>query len=115
MLTSEKLPAPPANLLPWQQVVLDAEEELADARSLVVYPNPIVGATVFELNNNYRGLVSLQVVDVTGRVIRNAKAMKGKQTLQQQLNLQHLPGGLYYLQVEQGGQKTTRKLVKLAQ
>ncbi|RDV16815.1 T9SS C-terminal target domain-containing protein [Pontibacter diazotrophicus] len=115
LLTTEPLPAPPANLLPWQQVVLDAEEQLADARSLVVYPNPIEAATVIELNNSYRGAVSLQVVDVTGRILRTVKAQKGQQTLQQELNLQNLAGGLYYLQVEQGGQKSTRKLVKLRQ
>ncbi|MFD2999392.1 alpha-amylase family glycosyl hydrolase [Pontibacter toksunensis] len=115
MLTSERLPAPPANLLPWQQNVLNAEEELADAKLLVVYPNPIEGATVIELNSSYRGAVSLQVVDVTGRVLRNFRIQKAQQTLQEQLNLQGLAGGLYYLQVEQGGQKSTRKLVKLAQ
>ncbi|GAB3539423.1 hypothetical protein GCM10027443_35990 [Pontibacter brevis] len=114
LLTTAPLPAPPVNLLPWNQLVLDAEEELADARSLVVYPNPVQESTLIELNSTYRGAVTLQVVDVTGRVLRTVKSQKAQQTLWQPLQLQGLAGGLYYLQVDQGGQKSTRKLVKLA-
>jgi glycosidase len=115
LFTTERLPAPPANLLPWQQVVLDAEEELAAARSLLVYPNPIQHGSMVELNSSFRGIVQLQVVDVTGRVLYSEKVNKTQQTLQQPLNLQHLAGGLYYLQVQQDGKKNVRKMVKLAQ
>ncbi|MCJ8164259.1 alpha-amylase family glycosyl hydrolase [Pontibacter sp. E15-1] len=115
LFTSVQLPAPKANLLPWQRVVLDAEEELADIRSLMVYPNPIQPITRIELTNSYRGMVQLKVLDVTGRVLRAEKVMKAQQTLLESLDLQQLANGLYYLQVEQGGQKSVRKMVKLAQ
>ncbi|MHA6248337.1 DUF4961 domain-containing protein [Pontibacter sp. CAU 1760] len=115
LFTTERLPAPTPNLLPWQRVVLDAAEELADVRTLSVYPNPVQQSTLLELNSSYRGPVQVQVLDVTGRVLRTQQFQKSQQTLQQPMQWQEMANGLYYLQVAQGNQKSVRKVVKLAQ
>jgi hypothetical protein len=110
--TTKKLPTPQAGLVPWQGVVLAAEEELAGER-VQVYPNPLQEATMVELAGNYRGAVQVQLIDMTGRQLQTVRFLKDQQNQQQAVRLQRVPAGIYYLQVEQGQKTTTHKMMKL--
>ncbi|MDO6388817.1 alpha-amylase family glycosyl hydrolase [Pontibacter sp. BT731] len=111
LYTTKKLKTPQAGLVPWQGLVLSAEEELAE-RGVSVYPNPMQEATVLHLEGEYRGPVLLQLVDMTGRQLQQVRFLKHQQNHQEQLRLQRVPAGIYYLQVEQGGKKSVHKLLK---
>ncbi|MHC2990980.1 alpha-amylase [Pontibacter sp. HJ8] len=110
--TTKKLPAPQTGLVPWQGVVLAAEEEPA-GEWVQVYPNPLQEATQVELAGNYRGAVQVQLIDMTGRALQTVRFLKDKQNQQQPIRLQRVPAGIYYLQVEQGQKTTTHKMMKL--
>ncbi|EJF09703.1 alpha-amylase family glycosyl hydrolase [Pontibacter sp. BAB1700] len=110
--TTKKLETPQPGLVPWQGLVLSAEEELAE-RGVTVYPNPMQEATLLQLEGDYRGTVQVQLVDMTGRQLQQVRFLKHQHSHQEQLRLQRLPAGIYYMQVEQGGKKSVHKLLKV--
>ncbi|MDX5419859.1 MAG: T9SS type A sorting domain-containing protein [Hymenobacteraceae bacterium] len=110
--TTKKLQTPQAGLVPWQDIVLSAEEELAGER-VQVYPNPMQEATVLDLEGDYRGPVQVKLIDMTGRQLQNVRFLKNQQSQKEPVRLQRVPSGIYYLQVEQGDKKTTHKMMKL--
>jgi glycosidase len=112
LYTTKRLDTPRAGLVPWQGVVLSAEEELA-GEGVRVYPNPLQEATMIELAGSYRGPVQVQLLDITGRQLQTVRFLKSQQHQQQRVRLQRVPSGMYYLQVEQGKQKTAHKMMKL--
>lgn len=113
LYTSVKLPAPEQNLLPWQGVVLSAEDELPVAERINVYPNPTPNSVLIEFSDNYRGDVTVQVTDITGHVLRTMKYRKTQELLKQPLDLQYLAAGIYFIQIETGTRKAVKRVVKL--
>ncbi|MFD2245401.1 alpha-amylase family glycosyl hydrolase [Pontibacter ruber] len=113
LYTSVKLPTPESGLVPWQGVVLAAEDELPESHTVQVYPNPVEHTTVVELSDDYRGEVELQLSDLSGRVLRTTKTVKHQQRLQYPLELRQVKAGTYLLQVKKGEQRVTKKLLKL--
>jgi glycosidase len=110
--TTKRLETPRAGLVPWQSIVLSAEEELAGT-GVAVYPNPMQERTMLELHGDYRGPVQVQLIDMTGRQLQTVRFLKHQQSHQEQLRLQRVPSGIYYMQVEQGGKKTVHKMMKV--
>ncbi|WP_266206057.1 DUF4961 domain-containing protein [Pontibacter kalidii] len=115
LFTTQKLDAPAPNLLPWSRIILGAEDGLMAGRSIKVYPNPAPGAATLYFESAYRGTVQLQVLDVTGRIIYHQTLNKTQEVLQQQVLLQNMANGLYYLQFTAGHERHVQKLVKVAQ
>ncbi|MFT2009311.1 alpha-amylase family glycosyl hydrolase [Pontibacter sp. 13R65] len=113
LFTTVKLPAPIPELLPWQGLVLSEKEPQLSREEVLLYPNPAQNNALVEVSGAYRGAVHLKVTDTAGRVLRTAKATKQGQMLQHQLHLHSLAGGLYYLQIEKGTERTVLKLLKV--
>lgn len=113
LYTSVKLPLPEQGLLPWQGVVLSAEDELPAAEKIQVYPNPAQQTVLLEFADTYRGDVTVQVTNVTGHVLRTVKYRKSQEILKQSLDLQNMAAGLYFIQIETGNRKAVKKLVKV--
>ncbi|WP_299707840.1 alpha-amylase family glycosyl hydrolase [uncultured Pontibacter sp.] len=110
--TSKRLETPQPGLVPWQGLVLSAEEELAGT-GVAVYPNPMQEATVLSLEGDYRGPVQVQFIDITGRQLQTVRFLKHQQSHQEHVKLKRVPSGIYYMQVEQGGKKTVHKMLKV--
>lgn len=70
--------------------------------SVLVYPNPVADVLAIELFSDARKHISLMVTDAKGSVILNDRqtVQQGKNKLQ--LNVGHLPSGVYYLQTDDG-------------
>ncbi|WP_242919918.1 alpha-amylase family glycosyl hydrolase [Pontibacter liquoris] len=113
LYSTKALPAPKPNLVPWQNVVLAAKDELMNSDNLLIYPNPANGATMVELSDPYRGEVTLQLSNMTGAVLRTVKTRKSQQTFSQPLNLQGIAAGTYFLQIQTGTKRMVKKVVKL--
>ena len=71
-----------------------------------VYPNPGYGVYTVELGNNT--VKSIEVIDVTGRMILNEKTSNDKFIV----NINNYPAGVYYLKVSTIGASKTIKLIK---
>ena len=113
LYTSEKLPAPEAGLVPWQEVVLTAAEEEAFSHNLSVYPNPTAHTVMVELHGDYTGEISLQLTDMIGRVLWHKTGAKTSHSLRHTLLLEKMNVGLYFLKVSNRRYSTVRKIVKV--
>mgnify|MGYP001799541321 CR=1 FL=1 len=81
-----------------------SESAKTDQPAVLVAPNPSAGR--FNLSVN-RAVASMEIVDLTGKTVWSEQ-----QPMSQQVDLQHLPSGIYLLRVFEGETITTQKLIK---
>lgn len=72
-----------------------------------VYPNPSKGVLNVKLNGNTDGPTNLRLYDIQGRDMMSRNNISEMETL----NIEHLQSGVYLLSVENGKQKSTKKIV----
>ncbi len=77
-----------------------------------VFPNPAIGL----LNVNFTTLDDMQtnlfIMDINGRILQQqtVEALKGEQTIS--LDVSHLPGGFYTIQMASDNETITRRFIK---
>ncbi len=82
------------------------ESRGVEANLWSVYPNPGYGVYTVELGGS--SVKSIQVIDVTGRIILNEKSNSEKFIV----NINNYPAGVYYLKVSTTDSNKTIKLIK---
>jgi len=78
-----------------------------------VYPNPTIGATTLEYTLNNAADLTIDIVDLSGRVVQ--RVFSGNQPAGQQimnLDAYTLQNGIYLLRMQSQGQQIVRKLVR---
>lgn len=85
-------------------------EELEWINSVEVYPNPTNGHLKIETHQNNSNQAKLQVIDIKGQILLEAPFESGQTT--QNLNIEHLPAGLYLLKVSTGDVSRNIKISK---
>ena len=73
---------------------------------IAVYPNPTNGMLTIELPNG--GVSIIQLINSIGQIVVNEKVVNEKS----QINLQHLPSGIYFLKANTNGQLKTVRIIK---
>jgi hypothetical protein len=74
--------------------------------NLKVYPNPSSGEITVEVKNGIA--TSIDVTDISGRVVLSASAMKDKTSI----NISHFASGIYYLKVQSSQGIDVIKIIK---
>lgn len=72
-----------------------------------VYPNPTKGLLNVRFSENPDAKTVLNLFDIQGRIIMSKPAS----SLSETLNIENLQDGVYLLSIENGSQKTTKKIV----
>ena len=75
--------------------------------SLKVYPNPAKGIVNIDLAGAVTGDTTFELFDVQGRKVISKVSSNNIETL----NIENLSDGIYMLSIQNGGAKTTKKLV----
>ena len=78
-----------------------------------IFPNPAHDIAVLNVNMVKSGMMMIQILDASGKsvITKSANAAKGGNT--QQLDIQNLQPGTYFVKVISGDQvKTTRLVIK---
>ena len=75
--------------------------------SLKVYPNPAKGIVNIDLAGSVTGETTYELFDVQGRKVISKVSSNNIETL----NIENLSEGIYMLSIQNGGAKTTKKLV----
>ncbi|MBO0331229.1 reprolysin-like metallopeptidase [[Muricauda] lutisoli] len=92
--------------LPCQGVL---EKTLFYSSKPIISPNPVESTTKIYLGG-YGGEVGIQIFTANGRLVHTRRAKVHGDDLE--LNLSHLPKGIYYLRVEKAGAKEMFKFIK---
>lgn len=87
-----------------------AVDDLNDNNSFAVYPNPSKGVFTIQFmakSNEF----SYSVYSMDGKQIVNKSVKNIQGKVNQQLDLSHLPSGTYLLQINNGSEKISKKLI----
>lgn len=77
------------------------------------FPNPATDYTALEINNDWRGDVTIQVVNMAGQTVRNWEVKKQQTIYQERIAVDNLTQGTYQIIVTQNTQKQTVSFIKL--
>lgn len=87
-----------------------ASESFNTIDDLAIYPNPNNGNFTVQFNSTSSNEVKIGVHDVRGRQIFD-KAYQNNGLFNQSLNLNNVQSGVYFVTVQDGSKKTTKKIV----
>jgi len=77
-----------------------------------IYPNPAVGQVTLDIASNYMGRLDVQVISMTGMVVRRYELNKGLTLIQTPVSLSGLTPGVYIVRVSGTGWYLTKKILK---
>lgn len=87
---------------------VSVQEHLQANLALKIYPNPVVDLLTLETSFE-QGQMQLQISDMQGRVVHSKQQAAQSQI---QLQLSHLPAGMYLLRIQNGQQSAWARFVK---
>ena len=87
-----------------------ASESFNSIDDLAIYPNPNNGNFTVQFNSTSNNEVKIGVHDVRGRQIFD-KTYQNNGLFNQSLNLNNVQSGVYFVTVQDGSKKTTKKIV----
>lgn len=93
---------------PGNQGPIDAIRELIPASALAVFPNPTAGKVTIQ-STDQQGIETLSLVDMKGIQVYFEKVGAVHQV---QLNIETLPAGVYYLQVQRVDGVAVKRIIK---
>ncbi|MEM6723257.1 MAG: T9SS type A sorting domain-containing protein [Bacteroidota bacterium] len=84
-----------------------------DIETLEVFtltPNPSTGQVLFTLGFIQSESIQLEIINVLGQVLHREE-LRAVNFLQKEMNLEHFPGGIYYVRILSNGRTATRELI----
>lgn len=85
-------------------------DDVIKGDALTIYPNPSNGIFTIELDTKASN-VSYAVFNLEGKLITQSNINANGTKISQQVNLSHLPSGTYMVQVNNGAEKISKKLI----
>ena len=92
--------------------VVDKVDDLLLKEFIDIQPNPVQSSLYIRINNNILGLVEIQVLDLSGKLILKKLEFKSGHIEEFNFDLNDLDPGLYLVQVTQGSYRTIKKIVR---
>jgi len=89
---------------------LSLQDELLE-QATNLYPNPNQGRFIVELSSDYRGKVTLQLIDVTGKLYFEKVLMKNSNRMEYPVAQDNLTGGLYLLRIVTDRAQATKRII----
>ncbi len=90
------------------------EKEQSLLYSLSTYPNPTIDYLLLSLENESSEQLEVKICDETmGRILYHNVFEKSSNTFTTKLDIRHLPAGSYVVEVIQGGDQITKKIIKV--
>ncbi|HWK03612.1 MAG TPA: carbohydrate-binding protein [Puia sp.] len=92
----------------------DVQDSLSSGSSFTLYPNPVTDHFTLDINNSATGPVSVQLISLSGQVIRALNSSKDQSRLQLNFPASNISAGIYLVRVQIGSQwSIVKKIVKL--
>jgi len=76
-----------------------------------LYPNPASSTSQLQLDNSYRGEVSIRLFNLLGQEVLQIVGSKADRLFTQSLSVNRLPSGLYFIQTRMGKSIVCEKLI----
>jgi endoglucanase len=83
--------------------------------SIVVYPNPTTGNFRFSIDNDKQTDINIAIYSSSGRLCKSYQFNKTPGKYIQAVDISSLPNGLYFMEIGQGSDRVTKKVIKINQ
>lgn len=87
-----------------------AEQPSKGAAVLKIYPNPVKNKLIVDFSGQQTEVQSIRVLDFQGRIVLDSKAIQRINAIE--LNVQHLPSGIYLIEVITPTDYFSEKIIK---
>lgn len=85
--------------------------EEAGLSSMSYYPNPAKNKVFVSFSMETPGKFTLSLLDLMGKKIHYKETVAHSSTINEEINLKGLPGGLYFIEIAYGNTRLIRKLI----
>jgi len=87
-------------------------QEGETSSSIAVYPNPVKDRFTLSLNNDYEGLVKVEIINMNGAVQKTFTVNKQKGKSQTSVWIGDLPKGSYIIKAAAKGWNQIKQIIK---
>ncbi len=94
------------------QEIVAVKEVLTDPSVMTISPNPVTDVAILSLENDWRGALSLRVVNTLGQEVQLISVDKYDEIAFYQLNVSVLPKGAYRILISDGEQMVVGAFIK---
>jgi len=85
-----------------------ATTEVASKKAISIYPNPAKNEFALKFNSKVTGKVFVEIFDASGKIVSNQKV---DPSITENINIQHLPNGVYIVKASGIGVDYSTKLI----
>ena len=78
-----------------------------------IYPNPVRDHFTVDIDNDFAGMMNIQVIDISGKVSLTQMLAKSGQRSQVNISASALTPGIYMVRIQMGSKVEVKKLLKL--
>ncbi len=100
------------NLLIQTEPVISGVNDPEIESAVSIFPNPSFGNVNLTIENVLRGDINMRVIDYSGKQILNQSLYNQTGKLEQRINLSQLPFGIYIIELNNGQDIVTKKILK---
>lgn len=95
-----------------RETTVSLSKFLLSTKDVALYPNPAVDEVRVEISNNEVATYTINLTDMMGKLLQTKAVAKNENVAETTLNVSNLPRGMYLLQINNGTQRVTKKLIK---
>lgn len=92
-------------------LVTAIEETISNQVKIKVFPNPASDAVNIRFDSPVDEEINLDILDSQGKLLKTDKIEPA--SVEKQINMQDMPGGIYYIRLSNANSRTVYKVVKL--
>ena len=82
-------------------------------QSINIFPNPIKDRIVLQINNSYKGKMTVQVINMSGIIVKQFNLVKNQVVLTENLQVENLKQGNYIIRIQGDKWVEYKKVSKL--
>lgn len=97
----------------WYNTSLSGVEEIAETKSLKVFPNPVQQTATVQFDLTESGKAKIEVFDLDGRLVHQVETFMNDGVNQWQLNFNQLNSGFYFIKIETAKERFVQRVSKL--
>ena len=94
-----------------ENIAINNSKEIKNNNNLSVFPNPTDGLTQLRFFNSETKDIEINMTDVAGQIIYNRSVKEFNGVFHESFDLTDYPAGMYFIQVVQGAESWTEKVV----
>ncbi len=84
-----------------------------DENQLNIFPNPVSSILNYQLENDWKGNVLVEVINAQGQVVYSNRTSKYLEQFDQTLSVSSLPSGIYLLWISNGNKAVVKDWIKI--